>query len=156
MKTFKIEIPEGYEIDKEKSTFERIVYKPVEVKLVKSWSELNQVKGYYISRAAEVSKAAFTSCCNSAKNIYPTEAQTKAGGILLPQLLQLRDHYRNGWVPNYGDRSLKFSINYINNTVATSTNSNMFCVFTFQNDMIRDVFLKNFKDMLEEYFKALI
>ena len=27
MKEFKIEIPEGYEIDKEKSTFEKIVFK---------------------------------------------------------------------------------------------------------------------------------
>lgn len=29
MKTFKIEIPKGYEIDKEKSTFETIVFKPI-------------------------------------------------------------------------------------------------------------------------------
>jgi hypothetical protein len=27
MKTFKIEIPEGYEINQEKSTFEKIVFK---------------------------------------------------------------------------------------------------------------------------------
>ena len=38
----KINIPEGYEIDKEKSTFEEIIFKKVEdpfAKLPKTWEE---------------------------------------------------------------------------------------------------------------------
>ena len=41
-KKLKINIPEGYEIDKEKSTFEEIVFKKVEdpfSKLPKTWKE---------------------------------------------------------------------------------------------------------------------
>lgn len=41
-KKLKINIPEGYEIDKEKSTFEEIVFKKVEdpfTKLPKNWEE---------------------------------------------------------------------------------------------------------------------
>ena len=41
-KKLKINIPEGYEIDKEKSTFEEIVFKKVEdplAKLPKTWEE---------------------------------------------------------------------------------------------------------------------
>lgn len=37
MKEFKIQVPEGYEVDKEKSTFENIVFKS---KYVKRWEDL--------------------------------------------------------------------------------------------------------------------
>lgn len=39
MKELKIEVPEGYEIDKEKSTFEKIVFKKIKVELPKTWDE---------------------------------------------------------------------------------------------------------------------
>lgn len=49
-KKLKINIPEGYEIDKEKSTFEEIVFKKVEYpfsKLPKTWEEYcKYTKGY--------------------------------------------------------------------------------------------------------------
>lgn len=35
-KEFKIQMPEGYEIDKENSTFEKIVFKKIEKELPKS------------------------------------------------------------------------------------------------------------------------
>lgn len=41
-KKLKINIPEGYEIDREKSTFEEIVFKKIEdplAKLPKTWEE---------------------------------------------------------------------------------------------------------------------
>ena len=47
MKKLEIKIPENYEIDKEKSTFECIVFK--EVKKQVSWDDFGEVKGYYIS-----------------------------------------------------------------------------------------------------------
>ena len=40
-KEMKIQVPEGYEIDREKSTFDSIVFKKVEEKaLPKSWEDL--------------------------------------------------------------------------------------------------------------------
>lgn len=44
----KIEVPDGYEIDKEKSTFEKIIFKKVEKELPKSWEELKIISGYYL------------------------------------------------------------------------------------------------------------
>lgn len=38
MKTFKVNVPEGYEIDKEKSTFENIVFKKKDDVVIR-WSE---------------------------------------------------------------------------------------------------------------------
>jgi len=48
-KQIKIEVPQGYEIDKEKSTFENIILKPIENKLplsyfeIRDWCEKNNV-----------------------------------------------------------------------------------------------------------------
>lgn len=47
-KELKIEIPDGYEIDRENSTFEKIVFKKIESKLPKSWEELKIISGYYL------------------------------------------------------------------------------------------------------------
>ena len=38
-KSFKVEIPEGYEIDKENSTFECIKFKKIKIEYPKSWDE---------------------------------------------------------------------------------------------------------------------
>lgn len=53
MKTLKIEIPKGYQVDEEKSTFTNIVFKPIEKKWVDLglpsgtlWCDTNE-KGYY-------------------------------------------------------------------------------------------------------------
>ena len=44
-KSIKIDVPKGYEIDKEKSTFERIVFKPIiEEKLPECWEDLKSIE----------------------------------------------------------------------------------------------------------------
>ena len=42
MKELNIQIPEGYEVDKEQSTFEKIIFKKIETKLPKTWEENNK------------------------------------------------------------------------------------------------------------------
>ena len=59
MKELKIEIPDGYEIDKENSTFEKIVFKPLNP-YPKTWEEcidiLNSLKTRfcYITSGSEL------------------------------------------------------------------------------------------------------
>lgn len=55
MKKIKIEIPDGYEIDKDKSTFEEIVFKKSEVK---TWEEI------VIQKIANKEKVVYISDCN--------------------------------------------------------------------------------------------
>lgn len=52
MKEVKIEVPEGCEIDKEKSTFEKIVFKKKQV--VNCWDDLETVRGCYISSTSNI------------------------------------------------------------------------------------------------------
>ena len=51
----KIQVPEGYEIDREKSTFESIVFKKVEAKdLPKRWEDLKFIKGFFVNGESEI------------------------------------------------------------------------------------------------------
>tara|TARA_R110002126_G_scaffold100487_1_gene231999 strand:+ start:1757 stop:1912 length:156 start_codon:yes stop_codon:yes gene_type:complete len=49
MKDLKINAPKGYEIDKDKSTFENIVFKEINV-LPSSWDDLKEVSGFSAQR----------------------------------------------------------------------------------------------------------
>lgn len=52
-KEFKIQVPEGYEIDKENSTFECIKFKPIKITKWKD-NELATIKGWYIDDDSDI------------------------------------------------------------------------------------------------------
>ena len=150
MKTLKITPPEGYEIDKNKSSFEEIIFKPVKKNLPKSWEELGIVNGWYVRSDATIHRAAPQNTNNYQKNLFATEAQAKAS-IALAQLSQLRDVYRGGWVPDWNDTNeKKYVIGKHENTLKIYFNVYQHYFLAFQSAEIRDEFLKNFKDLIEE------
>ena len=101
-KEVKIEVPQGYEIDKEKSTFEKIVFKKVNPlsELPESWEEYcEQTKNrtYYTYSPYNESHVNET----AAHGFYG-EFSTKERAeqfIALGKLIQLRDY----WVKGYSD-----------------------------------------------------
>ena len=143
-----IEIPEGYEVDKKNSTFDIIKLKKIESKLPKSWRELNRVKGYYTNSDSYV-KPFTASISSNTKNIFPTKEQAEAS-IALAQLLQLREVYRNGWKPDWTDDNCKYSIRLIKNEWVENWYTESNHIFSFQTKEIKDQFITNFKDLLEQ------
>ena len=146
MKNFKIEIPAGYEIDKEKSTFENIVFKEVE-KLPKKWEELKDIKGFFI----DVDSIIFDADCvveKEDKNVFATKEQAEAV-IALAQLSQLMKVYNEGWVPDWTDDNEKYVIYFTDNKIEKHS---YYCYIqyflSFKTEEIRDVFLKNFEDLI--------
>ena len=105
MKTLKINIPEGYEIDKEQSTFENIVFKEIKNKLPKSWEELETVSGYFVDRMSLVYGQVYP-VRDSNRNTFSTKDQAEAS-IALAQLSQLREVYRQGWTPDWENETQK-------------------------------------------------
>jgi hypothetical protein len=110
-KELKIEIPKGYEIDKENSTFEKIVFKKVEEKLTygKIVNELFTGKKYYytndygtIKESADPEKV--NDFCDTDPNNAPTERQLK---ILLAinKLMNVAHYLNDGWKPNWKDET---------------------------------------------------
>lgn len=149
MNTLKINVPEGFEIDKEKSTFEEIVFKPIKRELPKTWKELEAVNGYYIEHDCNVMHVEYeTMSCH--RNIFATEEQAKAA-IALAQLSQLREVYRKGWVPDWNNTNeAKYCIIKTSGHLDKSMLWSSAHFLCFQSIQIRDEFLKNFKDLIEE------
>jgi hypothetical protein len=149
MKTLKIEIPNGFEIDKDNSTFEQIVFKEIKKELPDRWEELQKFDGYFIADDSDILKTDENTCKESNKNIFATEEQAQAS-IALAQLSQLREVYRNGWVPNWLDDKYKFCIelyaNEINKVYYYSQNN----FLSFQDKETRDLFFENFRDLIEQ------
>lgn len=153
-KELKIEIPQGYEIDKGKSTFEKIVFKKVENELPKRWEDLGVIRGYYVNAHSELRDF---ECCtgkDSNKNTFPTKEEAEAC-IALAQLCQLRDRYNDGWKPNWNKETDKYIIIYNSDKIDTSFSVYSQRILSFKTVELRDKFLENFRDLIE-IAKALL
>ena len=113
-KELKIQIPEGYKIDKENSTFEKIVFKKKDTK-PRSWEEYcKNFKGqyYYIQDNRDNIATSFTpdgyGLVSAYKNYIPTKELTEAF-LAMMQLMSLRQAWIGDWKPDWSSR---YSSNY--------------------------------------------
>ena len=86
MKSTKITAPEGYEIDRDKSTFDEIVFKEVDKEFARSWEELGDFDGYYLNGIGAHHNVAD----DSNKGLYATKAQAQSA-LAMAQLSQLME-----------------------------------------------------------------
>ena len=147
MKSIKIDIPEGYEIDEEKSTFKNIVFKPVAQRLPKKWEDLESLNGYYIDDFSEIvaTEGVIHQC---SKNTLPTEKLAEAM-LALCQLLYLRDIYNDGWVANWANGISKYCIEMYDGKLGVEIYSATQKILAFKTEELRNEFFKNFKDLVE-------
>ena len=148
-KELKIEVPQGYEIDKEKSTFEKIVFKKVE-NLPKSWEEFGEIEGWFVN---ELSNVVYYSEGHSTdfrdRSIFPIKEEAEAC-VALAQLCQLREKYNDGWKPDWKDaRERKYCIEIYNERLQRELYYITRKVLFFKNEELADKFLENFRDLIE-------
>lgn len=101
-KELKIEIPEGYEIDKEQSSFEKIIFKKVEEKLTyeKIANKLFKFEThYYIDSNGVIRKNSAGWLC---PNTAPTEHQLKRL-LALNKLMNVAYYLNDGWEPDWNN-----------------------------------------------------
>ena len=147
-KEFKIQVPEGYEIDKEKSTFEKIVFKKVD-DLPKSWKEFGEVEGWFVNNRCEIDYYDEGDSTNDMdKNLFPTEEEAEAC-VALAQLCQLRDRYNDGWKPDWNDGTNKYSIYFTHDEIDGVCEYCSHRVLAFKTLELRDKFVENFEDLIE-------
>jgi len=145
-KSIEVEIPKGYEIDKELSTFTKIVFK--ERKLPETWKELKVVKGWYINNDAETVKVKKGEpIYYSSKKLFPTLELAEAS-LALSQLLQLRERYNDGWKPDWLDHAEKYCIHVYENEITTEVRYRSNILFAFKSNELCYEFLENFEDLL--------
>jgi hypothetical protein len=124
MKTIKTQIPDGWEIDKEKSTFEEIVLKQIKKELPKTWREL-EVPPYYATQSQE--EAAYA----------------------LRKLSILREVYRDGWKPEL-ESGYKYIIQCVGGELAKGAIVSTSYFLSFKSEEIRDMFYDNFIELIIE------
>lgn len=149
-KEMKIQVPEGYEIDREHSTFENIIFKKVERKLPKKWEDLENVNGHYVDSWGDVRcYYGVNTPDHTNKNIFPTKEEAEAC-VALAQLCQLRDRYNDEWKPNWKDTNeRKFCIEFYKEVIYKETYYITRKLLYFKTAELRDKFLENFRDLIE-------
>ena len=149
MKELKITPPEGYEIDKEASTFEHIVFKPIQKQLPKSWEELGEINGWFVNNGSGIEDVRQVGIYLSHRNVFATKEQAEAS-LALAQLTQLREVYRQGWIPDWKKGSLKYIIKKYEGEIVGDLYFIGSYFLAFQSEEVRDLFLTNFKDLIEK------
>nr|DAW33317.1 MAG TPA: hypothetical protein [Caudoviricetes sp.] len=149
-KEMKIQVPEGYEIDRENSTFENIIFRKAERKLPKKWEDLENVNGYYADSWGDVRcYYGVNTPDHTNKNIFPTKEEAEAC-LALAQLCQLRDRYNDGWKPNWNSTAeTKYVIEIFKNNIVKNLYGGKHRILAFKTEDLRDKFLENFKDLIE-------
>lgn len=112
-KEVKIDIPEGYEIDKENSTFSCIKFKK-KVKKVNTWKDIKYMQGSVIHGDSTIHDVSMCVRENVDKNIFFSEKYAKSA-LALAQISQLMIFY-GGEITNeeWSNDEWKYSIS-INN-----------------------------------------
>lgn len=153
-----INIPEGYEIDKENSTFECIKFKPIEKYLTyKEVAEkLNKDTCFFIAKGEIQSYTQYASYDNpGVANSYRQIEKILA----INQLMNIAKYYNGDWEPDWSNsKENKFCIIYnsSDNTYAADYNS----IYTYSNIYFKNkedartvINNPNFRDILNKIYK---
>lgn len=160
-KELKIQIPEGYEIDKEKSSFENIVFKKKNSK-PRSWKEYSEqqrnkthfVSGYDVvggySRRQGIYESGYCT--------VPSKELAEAF-ITMMQLMSLRHDWihkwsvDNGltddWEPNWNIDKYKYCITILDNNYTVDDFIHYQQTLSFPTRELAEDFMNTFKDLLE-------
>ncbi len=83
-------------------------------------------------------------------NYRMTSPELERPIVALTRLLMCREIYRKGWKPDWTDCNHKYAITYLNGRVSTEIFIHSSHPLSFQSTKVRDEFLKNFKDLIEQ------
>ena len=150
--TIEIEVPDGKQaIWKD----DKIVFEDIIPQLPKTWEEFCKIKNLIDSETyINVNSKCVTieGCFKIDRNILPSKKAAEQH-LAYMQLHQLRDCYRQGWVPvafnGYSiNRCYDPSINLIKLEIVEYYYTSKF--LTFQTKEIAEEFLTNFRDIIEQ------
>ena len=147
-----INIPEGYEIDKEQSTERQIVLRKIDNR-ARSWKEYcEKMKGknfYFYNNAirrivdSQFGSEPVSSEFEDMEDVETLEAFSK--------LLRLRKDWVGEWKPDWKNNNVaKFTIISAENEISKGEHYKVGSSMSFPTEEMRDEFLDCFKDLLEQ------
>lgn len=156
-KQLKIIPPEGYEVDKEHSTFECIKFKPIKPQLPKTWEEFckthpKKAGEALITLDSNIDTLEIGNLIRNPKYdkyLLPSKEYAEAM-LALCQLIQLRDCYNNGWKPDWCDaKQYKYCIKMDGMEIMKAVHLDFSYILAFKSKELRDEFAKNFISLIE-------
>lgn len=161
-KEIKITIPEGYEIDKEQSNFEKIVFKRKVNKYPETWKEciekLNTKEHAFVYIDA-FSNIKFLNVIDKIENeglsyvdynLLPSK-EIAEKFLILQKLYTCRQAYIGDWKPDWNSyNEQKYVIKTVENNLTISTHHNEVRSFSFPTFEMAKKFLENFEVDLEK------
>lgn len=118
-------------------------------RLPKTWEELKDINGFWVNSDSIIHPANNCVTVPLSRNVFATKEQAEAS-VALAQLSQLREVYRNGWVPDWSDDGFKHFIIFVKDKIETSEARNLNSFLSFKDPETRDLFLDNFSDLIEK------
>ena len=148
-----IEVPEGKQAIWKDG---KIVYEDIAPKLPESWEEFCklypvQSKECFIDEYSVINEINVNGSRHSIadQNLLPSREAAKAY-LALMRLHQLRDCYRQGWVPYYKRLDYKYCICYDGDNYVIVQIVDRSRFLTFQSKELAEKFLTNFEDLIEQ------
>ena len=146
-----IEVPQGYEIDKEKSTFEKIVFKKKEVEFQHFLFD-----GAWIGLDSKINTLPCNSKCTLShkgeRNICISEDFAEA--VLAMKrlgILMASPTYNGDWVADWeDDMTDKYIIYFVDGEAEKARSKCRSHFLSFKTEGIRDRFLNNHRDLILE------
>ena len=156
--TIEIEVPDG-----KKAVWKdnKVIFEDIKPQLPKTWEEFceqNNIKKseYYLDATSCIIPIPDGKRCSSSdRNLLPSKEAAEQH-LALMQLHQLRDCYRQGWVPDLADGSTKYCIERYYNSDTRSIKHkvvSLSCASTFLSfptNKLAEEFLTNFHDLIKQ------
>lgn len=144
-KELKIEVPQGYEIDRQKSTFEKIIFKKIPEN-PKTWEEycsLMKGKTMYYTNCNNIIVSGFS----DAHDKFATKKRAEQF-IALGKLIQLRDC----WVKGYNAFRYAVYGNRLDGTAVCDWLENTHYPLTFPTKEMAEEFKDCFSELIKQAF----
>ena len=144
-KELKIIPPIGYEIDRQKSTFEKIIFKKIPEN-PKTWEEYCKLtKGSYSNYANATTNIVYKDRHTGAYNEFTTKERAEQF-IALGQLMQLRDY----WVKRSKFENAIGVFTWSEGGIVTHNCDINDCALTFPTQEMADKFITCFRDLIKQ------
>ena len=151
--TIEIEVPDG-----KKAVWKdnKVVFEDIKPQLPKTWEEF--CENYpckkdecYIDLNCQIVRLVYEidRYKVSYKNLLPSKQAAEAH-LALMQLHQLRDCYRQGWIPDWKNNYPKYSIVRKDKQYSIAYYLGTPCFLSFPTCEIAEEFLNNFRDLIEQ------
>lgn len=147
---FKVDIPDGFEIDKENSTLELIVFKEI-IKTL-TFKDIKYIDGYYINTHSDICEIDQANDSTN-RNVFLTEKHAKSA-LAMAQISQLIPHY-GGEITDeeWNNQDIpKFVLYRKNNSIKDDTIWTRYNFIAFHTEEQRDDFLKYNERLVRDYF----